>query len=305
MDRLDAIRIFVRVVESGSFSSVAREIGVGQPAISKQIAALEAHLGAVLMRRTSRCMTLTEAGQDFYESSVRLIEELDAAESRVGRGQTSPSGLIKVTIAPVFSRLYVTPRLGEFFGRYPGISIEVIVTDRQVNLVEEGVDLCVHNGETSQADLVVREIAKTSVVTVATPAYLAAHGEPTSVAALDQHACVIFAPQGPPKIWSFKEGLSHNPRGAFRSHDAEQIRAATLAGLGIAHTPRWLFSKELASGEVRLVLDDFAPAPIAISLLYPARRRQATKIRVFVDFLTEIISEQARDVQRSEQPGIR
>ncbi len=111
MDQFAAIRMFVRVAESGSFSAVARETGVGQPAVSKQITALEAHLGAQLLRRTSRSLSLTEAGQDFYESAVRLIDDLEAAESRVGRGQTAPSGLVRVTVAPVFGRLHVVPRL--------------------------------------------------------------------------------------------------------------------------------------------------------------------------------------------------
>src|SRR5580692_6681743 len=147
MDQLAAIRIFVRVVERGSFSSVAREAGVGQPAVSKQITALEAHLGAQLLRRTSRSLSLTEAGQEFYESAVRLLEDLEAAESRVGRGQTAPSGLIRVTVAPVFGRLYIVPRLPEFFARYPDISIELTGSGRNINLIEEGVDLAIRNGE--------------------------------------------------------------------------------------------------------------------------------------------------------------
>src|SRR5580704_12514247 len=123
MDRLDAIKTFVRVVESGSFTAVARETGVGQPAVSKQIEALEAHLGAQLLRRTSRSQTVTEAGRDFYESAVRLVGDLEAAESRVGRGQASPSGLVRATVAPVFGRLYVVPRLHEFFARYPEVAV--------------------------------------------------------------------------------------------------------------------------------------------------------------------------------------
>src|SRR6204780_3455336 len=138
MDQFEAIRMFVRVVDSGSFSAVAREAGIGQPAVSKKITALEAHLGAQLLRRTSRSLSVTEAGQDFYESAVRLIGDLEAAESRGGRGQNAPSGLIRVTVAPVFGPLYIVPRLHEFFMQYPEIVLEFVVTDRNVNLVEEG-----------------------------------------------------------------------------------------------------------------------------------------------------------------------
>jgi DNA-binding transcriptional LysR family regulator len=135
MDRLDAIKIFVRVVESGSFSAVARELGVGQPAVSKQVASLEAHLGAQLLMRTSRNLSLTEAGRDFYESGARLIGDLEAAESRVGRGQASPSGVVRVTVAHAFSRLYVVPRLPKFFARYPDVGVEMLVSKRTSNRV--------------------------------------------------------------------------------------------------------------------------------------------------------------------------
>jgi DNA-binding transcriptional LysR family regulator len=137
MDQLEAIRMFVRVVDSASLSAVAREAGIGQPAVSKQIAALEARLGAQLLRRTSRSLSVTHAGQDFYESAVRLLDDLDTAVSRVGRGQTA--GLIRVTVAPAFGRLQLLPRLGDFFARFPDIVGGIVVTDRAVDLVREGV----------------------------------------------------------------------------------------------------------------------------------------------------------------------
>jgi LysR family transcriptional regulator for bpeEF and oprC len=294
MDQLAAIRMFVRVVESGSFSAVAREAGVGQPAVSKQITALEAHLGAQLLRRTSRSLSLTEAGQDFYESAVRLIDDLQAAESRVGRGQHAPSGLIRVTVAPVFGRLYIVPRLPEFFTRHPDIVVDLVVTDRVVNLVEEGIDLAIHNGELKDSSLVMQRIAATPVITVGSPSYLKAHGEPVSPSELDRHRCIIFAPQGAPRPWGFKGKfgeIEYRPQGNFRTNDADQIRAAVLADLGLAHTPGWLFAPEITSGAVRAVLRDYEPAPLAISAVRPAGRRLATKVRVFIEFLGEVLAE--------------
>jgi LysR family transcriptional regulator, regulator for bpeEF and oprC len=295
MDRFDAIRTFVRVIESGSFSAVAREAGVGQPAISKQIAALEAHLGAQLLRRTSRSQTVTEAGWDFYESAVRLVGDLEAAESRVGRGQVSPSGLVRATVAPVFGRLYVVPRLHEFFARYPDVTVELMISDRTVNLIEEGVDVAVHNGELSDSTLVVRKIAETPIITVATPAYLAKHGTPTTPGELDRHACVVFAPQGVPRPWGFEGrfgSIVHQPRGAFRTNDAEQIRAAVLANLGLAHTPGWLFAAEISSGAVCRLLTDYEPGVLSISAVHPGGRFLASKVRVFINFLAEIFAEE-------------
>jgi LysR family transcriptional regulator for bpeEF and oprC len=297
------MRIFVRVVESGSFSAVARLAGVGQPAISKQITALETHLGAQLLRRTSRSLSLTEAGQDFYEAATRLIDDLQAAESRVGKGQTAPSGLIRVTVAPVFGRFHLVPRLADFFTRYPDIIVECIVTDRVVSLVEEGVDLAIHNGDLTDSTLVARRIATTPVITVASTSYLARNGEPTTPSDLDAHQCVIFAPQGAPRPWGFKgkfASVECRPRGNFRTNDADQIREAVLSDLGLAHAPGWLFAPEIASGAVRLVLRDYEPAPLPISAVHPAGRRLATKVRVLIDFLADSL---AADPMLATRPG--
>src|SRR4029077_21276501 len=164
MDRLDAIRVFVRVVESGRFSAVARELGVGQPTVSKQIAGLERYLGAQLLMRTSHAVTLTDAGRDFFESSSRLLAELDAAESRIGRGLTAPSGRVRVSVAPSFGALYIVPRLGEFFRRYPEVSVEVLVSDRTSNLIEEGIDVGIRNGELAESSLIARKLGTSPIV---------------------------------------------------------------------------------------------------------------------------------------------
>jgi LysR family transcriptional regulator for bpeEF and oprC len=144
MDRIDALKVFVRVVESGSFSAVARELGVGQPTVSKQVAALERRLGAeLLLRRSSRKVSLTEAGRDFIASASKVMADLDAAESRVGRGLRSPSGPLRVSVAPSFGALYIVPRLAEFFRRYPDVSVEVLASDRSANLIEDGIDVAI------------------------------------------------------------------------------------------------------------------------------------------------------------------
>jgi DNA-binding transcriptional LysR family regulator len=306
MDPFEAIRMFVRVVDSGSFSAVAREAGIGQPAVSKQIAALEVRLGAQLLRRTSRSLSVTEAGQDFYESAVRLVDDLETAVSRVGRGQTAPSGLVRVTVSPVFGRLHLLPRLGEFFARFPDIVVETLVTERTVDLVQEGVDVAIHNGPLSDSTLVARKIAVTPVVTVATPEHLKRHGEPKSPSELDGHECITFVSGGAARPWRFKGKFGeivHQPTGRLRTNDAEQIRAAVLAGLGIAHTPGWLFTGEIASGNVRRILRKYERDPLSISAVLPGGRRLATKVRVFVDFLADVFAAEpslALDQRRRE-----
>jgi DNA-binding transcriptional LysR family regulator len=294
MDRLDAIKIFVRVVESGSFSAVARELGVGQPAVSKQVASLEVHLGAQLLMRTSRNLSLTEAGRDFYESASRLIGDLEAAESRVGRGQASPAGLVRVTAAHAFSRHYVVPRLPEFLARYPDMSVEILVSERTSNLVEEGIDVAIRNGALADSSLVARKIGSSPVVLVASTGYLEQHGEPLKPSYCYSHHAVLFVSQEGPRPWRLGGRLgpvSYQPRSRFRANEGEQMREAVLAGLGIAQAPLWLFQRDLAAGSVKRVLADYQPEPIPISVVRPAGRRMAGKVSVFIEFLAELLSD--------------
>lgn len=302
MDRLDAMRLFVRVAESGSFSAVAREQNVSQPTVSKQIAGLEAHLGAQLLRRTSRSLSLTDAGQDFYEAAVRLVDDLDAAESRVGRRQASPAGLVRATVAPVFGRLHIVSRLPEFFARYPDITVELIIADRVLNLIEDGIDVAIHNGPLDDSTLIVRKIAQTPIVTVATPAYLAAQGTPASPSDLERHALVVYAPGGAPRAWRFQGkfgSITIQPKGPFRTNDADQIHAAVLADLGLAHTPGWLFSRELAAGTVVRVLGEYEPEDLPISAVHAGGRRVPGKVRAFIEFVAGMLAEEASLAMRS------
>ena len=300
MDRLEGIKIFVRVVESGSFSAVAREHGTGQPAISKQVAALEEHLGAQLLMRTSRSLSLTEAGRDFYESAVRLISDLEAAESRIGSGQASPSGVVRVTAAHAFSRLYIVPKLPLFRERYPKVVVEMLVSERTSNLVEEGIDLAIRNGTLSDSSLIARKIGESAIATVASADYLERKGEPKRPSDLDSHDGVIFVSQDGPRRWTFASRagpISYQAIASFRSNDGEQLRAAVLAGLGITQAPYWLFAADIRAGTVRRILRDREPARVPISAVRPASRRQPSKVAVFVDFLAELlVDEEARSI---------
>jgi LysR family transcriptional regulator for bpeEF and oprC len=296
MDRLDGIKIFVRVVESGSFSAVARELGTGQPAISKQVAALEEHLGAQLLMRTSRSLSLTEAGHDFYESAVRLISDFDAAESRIGSGQASPSGVVRVTAAHAFSRLYVVQKLPAFRERYPKVVVEMLVSERTSNLVEEGIDLAIRNGTLSDSSLIARKIGESAIITVASVDYLEREGEPKRPSDLDGHDGVIFVSQDGPRPWIFASRagqISYQATASFRSNDGEQLRAAVLAGLGITQAPHWLFAADIRAGTVRRILRDHEPGTITISAVRPAARRQPSKVAVFIDFLVEPLAKES------------
>lgn len=288
MDRLDAIRLFVRLVECGSFSAVGREVGIGQPSVSKQIAALEQHLGAQLIWRSSRQIVITDAGQTFYESARQLVEDFDAVESSVGERQQSPQGLVRLSTAPAHGRLCITPLLPEFFRQYPHVSLELSASERPVDLVGEGVDLAVRHGQLADSSLTAKKLADTDLVLTAAPSYLARRGTPAQLSDLDTHACIVFARDRVRRPWSFnvgKEVASYHPHGSLFSGDAEHIRAAVLAGLGIAQVPFWLLAEEIRTGQVEVLLPRFQPARLPINLVYPAGRRVPMRVKVLIEFL--------------------
>jgi LysR family transcriptional regulator for bpeEF and oprC len=225
---------------------------------------------------------------------VRLISDLEAAESRIGSGQASPSGVVRVSAAPAFSRLYVVPQLPTFRVRYPKVVVESLVSERTINLVEEGIDLAIRNGALADSSLIARKIGEFAVIAVASADYLERKGEPTRLSDLDRHDGVIFVSQNEPRPWTFASRtgvISYQAAASFRSNDGEQQRAAVLAGLGITQAPYWLFAADIRAGTVRRILRDREPARIPISAVRPASRRQPSKVAVFVDFLAELLAE--------------
>lgn len=290
MDRLGAMRLFTRVAETGSFSAAAREAGVGQPAVSKQVAALEDHLGAPLLHRTPRGLTLTEAGLAYYEAAARVLGEIEAAEAMVGRGLSQPTGILRVSVSGGFGRMRVVPLLPEFRARYPGIIVDLIVSDRFVDLVEEGIDLAIRIGDLADSGLIARRVGISRRVTVGGADYLARAGAPTTPDDLAGHPCVAFTFQRVPRPWRFHGPsgvITYRPDGPIRVNDGENVRAAVLAGLGIAQAPRWLFADELESGAVRAILRDFPGDATPIHLVFPPGRKPTGKTRVFADFVAE------------------
>jgi LysR family transcriptional regulator, regulator for bpeEF and oprC len=293
MDRLDTMHLFARIAEAGSFSKASRTLGVGQPTASKQISALEKRLGAQLLQRTSRGLALTDAGQAYYEFSVRLLGEIEAGESSIGRGRASPSGVVRVALSAGFGRMYIVPRLPELFSRYPDLAVELNVSERHVNLIEDGIDVAVRIGFLADSALMARRIGSMEVVTVASPEYLKAFGVPETPADLENHASVSFMVRGAPRPWEFKGpagAITIQPKGRVRTNDAEHIRAAVRAGVGIAHNPGWLFARDIASGAVRALLNEYAPNPYPIHAVYPRGRIVPAKVKDFVDFLTDVLS---------------
>src|SRR6267378_1504208 len=287
VDKFDAMQIFVRVVEKGSFSAVAKERRIGQPAVSKQISALEDELGTELIHRTSRSISLTEAGRDFYESALRIVDDFENATSRIGRGQTAPKGIIRVIVAPTFARLHMVSKLPAFFAAYPDMAVEMAASESPATIIEDGFDLAIHSGDLPDSTLVARRFAQTMTILVATPQSLSRHGAPESPEDLHRFQAVVFVERGSVQPWSFGIGPDAKrviPKGVFRTSDLEQMRMGVLEHLGIAQAPAWLFAAELREGTVVRLLTPFERT-VPIIAVRPASRRMSTKARIFIEHL--------------------
>lgn len=287
MDKFDAMQTFVRIIEKGSFSAVAKERGIGQPAVSKQISALEHEFGTELIHRSSRSIALTEAGREFYESALHILDDFENATFRIGRGQTAPRGLIRVTVPPTFARLHMVSKLPAFFAAYPDMAVEMGVSQSPTTIIEDGFDLAIHSGDLPDSTLVARKFAQTTTILVATPQYLTRYGAPESPDDLKRFRSVVFVERGSVQPWSFDSGQGVKrviPTGVFRTSDIEQMRMGVLEHLGIAQASAWLFAAELREGTVVRLLTTFERT-VPILAVRPASRRISTKVRIFIEHL--------------------
>lgn len=286
MDRYQAMATLVRVVETGSFSAAARLLNVGQPAVSKTIAQLESRLQVSLLIRSTHGLSPTEAGQRFYERARAAIEEADAAELAARGAGAGLSGCLRVSAATTFARLHVVPLLPRFLADHPDLEIDVILDDRVIDLVAEGIDISLRLGPLPNSAAVARKLAAGRRSVLATPAYLARAGEPRNPADLAGHEAVIYSQL--PAMWSFTRNgaaASVAVRGRVRVSAAEGLRAAVLADIGLTIASDWMFGPELASGAVRRVLTDWALPPTDLWAVFPAGRKASAKAREFTRFV--------------------
>ena len=290
MDRLAAMNMFVRVVETGSFSAVAKELNSTQPTVSKNIAELESWLGAKLLNRSTRSLRLTETGADYYERCVAILQDVEDAEQNVGVLQTQPRGLVRVTAAVAFGRLHIVPRLAGFYHQFPDIKVDIGLNDRIVDLVEEGVDIAFRMGNLRDSNLVARKVCASPFVTVATPEYLKVQGVPRHPRELKEHNYVVYTDVGQRDQTTFLEQgepLHIKVSGNLQSSNSEVILAALTAGLGISRVPRWLVGEQLVAGTLVEVLSDYQPPPTPIHLVYSPGRHLPSRMRCFMDYFTE------------------
>jgi DNA-binding transcriptional LysR family regulator len=289
MQNLTDIAIFVKVVELASFTAAADALGMSQPVVSKAVTRLEEKLGARLLNRTTRRLSLTEAGSELYGRSVRALAEIENAELEVARFQTEPRGLLRVSAPMSFSILQLGPELQSFLTRFPGVTLELHLDDRQVDLVEEGFDVAVRIGRLQDSNLIARKIAPCRQVLCASPAYLAQRGEPERPEDLLEHSCILYSLVSAPREWRLvgADGELHTVpiNGSMQSNNGLVNRAAALAGGGIVLLPTFYLAEQLRSGALKPVLCKFKPQELAVYAVYPERRNLMPKVRSFVDFL--------------------
>lgn len=292
MDTLEAMSVFVRVVERGSFSAVARELGTTQPTISKQISALEQRLGGRLIARSTRQLSLTDEGQRYYQQCRDILAAIDNAEHSFQTGREAVAGPLRVASSVSFGRLQLAPRLRGFLQVHPQVSVDLQLSDQNVDLLSEGVDVAIRIGELKDSNLIARQIGLTRRLTVASPAYLAQHPGPQTPEELAQHNCLLFTLLKQFDTWSFDDGrYSVQVRGNVHSNNSEAIREMVLSGLGISLSPSWLYREDIDAGQVVQILPNYTPSSLPIYAVFPANRRQSARVRAFVDFLAEAFAQ--------------
>lgn len=291
MDRLTALTVFRHAVEFGSFAAAARHLNLSPAAVSKNIGELEAHLAVRLMNRTTRRMSLTEAGETYYERVVRILDDLAEADGTLGAMQQEPRGLLRVSAPMTVTLTSLSTVIPVFLERYPAVSLDLRLDDRRVDIVEEGFDIAIRGSDNLESSgLIARKLMTMYHVLCAAPSYFERHGAPKSPKELAAHNCVQFSLSGHANQWTFRKGkdtVRVPIDGRYKVTSSLAVRDALCAGFGLSLVP-WIYVREqLESGALCTALDDWAPDETTLYAVYPTKRYVMSKVRVFLDFLID------------------
>jgi len=290
MEQLTAMRMFTRLVQTGSFSAVAREAGVSQSSVSKRLAALEAKLGARLLARTSRKLSLTEVGSDYYERCLPILMEIDEAEASVSSMTGNPKGVLRVNVPVSFGQRHVIPRMTDYLLAYPNVKLDIMLLDRRVDLIAEGVDVAVRIGILDDSSLVARRLGDSPRLLVASRSYLDKWGRPNHPHELKNFDCLVYSLLGTGNIWNFqRQGKKYSVqvKGTFQSNNSDAVLQMALAGIGIMALPKWMSDPYIQNGELEVILPEYTPQGFPIQAVYPQNRYVPSKVRSFVSFLQQ------------------
>lgn len=288
MDKLQAMRIFVGVAELNSFSGVAKQLGVARSVVTRQVAALENHLGTKLMARSTRRLTLTSEGASYLEKCRVILNLVDAAETGIAQERLTPRGLIRISVPLSFGLKRVMPHLLEFVRRYPEVNLDMDYSDRRVNLIEDGIDLSIRITHKLESNDVVRKISHSRLCVIASPDYLARCGTPRHPSELVHHQCLGYTVAGGLQAWQFLVNgkLQNFPlRSQINANNGDVLTEAAAQGLGITCQPDFIAQPALASGKVKEILTDFSLPELGIYAMLPSNRQIPHRVRVLMDFL--------------------
>lgn len=290
MDSVVGMRIFTRVVEAGSFSAAGRHIGLAPSSVSRQIGELEATLGVRLFHRSTRKLSLTEAGETYYERSGDIVRAVDEANLAVTEKRAGPSGILRVTAPSSLARLHIAPAVAAFQAQYPAVRVVMSVGDRMVDIVGEGMDVAIRAGRLDDSSLMARKVGEGRRLVCASPAYLKRAGRPTHPDELSDHACLTYRRHPGSNLWCFSgRGGEFEIRatGPFFADDGETLAAAASAGLGLILVPEWLVGMEIGAGRLVEVLSEYTadPAETPLYAVHAPGPYTPPKVRAFVDFL--------------------
>ena len=290
MDRVAAMTTFVKVVEAGSLTAAARSLDMSLPSVSRQLDGLEEHLGTRLLVRTTRRLTLTEGGRTYYEQAKRILAAIEEAEITLSAQHATPSGRLIVSSTVLFGRLHLAPLLPIFMARYPKLMVDLLLLDRVVNLVEEGIDVAIRPGPLEDSTLIARKLGVFRRVVCAAPSYLQRRGEPTRPQDLENHDCVVFTLLDSAQEWCFRTeagDINVPVSGRLRTNSHDATVTAALGGAGLVLGPSWMVRDHILAGRLIPVLQGFEPPAIEVHALFPHLRLMPAKVRAFTDFLVE------------------
>ena len=308
MDRLSAMRTFRTVVETGGFSAAARRLGLSKAAVSKQVAELEAHFGTALLQRTTRRLNATDAGRRYFENCVRLLDEISEVEAEVRNSQAEPSGRLRVSAPINFGNAVLGPVISAIAQRYPKLEIQVELSDRFVDLIEEGFDVALRiRTNLPDSSLIVRRVSAITRSVCAAPSYLKRMGTPKTPEDLKNHACLIYTLSTSPFDWKFSAGnktVTVRVNGSIQSNNGQFLLSFLYAGVGIAFLPDFTVGDDVRSGKLKRILENYPVEPHDLYLVYPANRHQSPKLRAFMDMAAQHLSGQcdrAANLQRKDR----
>lgn len=289
MDKLGDLEVFARIVSAGSLSAAGRELGLSPAVVSKRLRRLEDRIGTRLIQRTTRHISLTEAGQGYYERVIAVLAGLEDAEAYVTRRSQQARGVLKISAPTSFGRMHIAPHLKTFMNANPDLSVHLVLNDGFVDLVADGFDIAIRIAELADSSLVARRLAPVRRILCATPSYLAAHGIPSSLEDLDNHICLPPHNNDPWRLEGPNGSFQYRPVGRLSTNSSEVVRECVIAGLGIALRSTWDIFEELRDGRLVPVLPSISGSRhVAVYAVYASRHFLPTKIRVFLDFLAEL-----------------